>query len=427
MSGSEEEIYSTMFSSLRHPARRKILRMLSEKQMTFSQMLELLGISSSHLTYHLENLGELVSKTESGEYRLSTFGAASVDTMRIVEEAPAVRSRQRWFLPFRWKSVLAVLVVGLVLAASLSYLQYGALKQLSNEQAQLESKYNQLLSWSSGTNEAIAFLRDVIQIDVTKYHATLLSNTVEVRSDLGGVVEEILRYSLTSRDSKGDVVFRFRNNELSMYQVNLLEGSLVYAQPQPYSVVDAAKNLLGRLKTFEGASYFDDMSNMLASVNGTENAQVTQNNTKLTVSVSGDTTEVQWFYTENGVDFSQKGVHLTYENGVLKELTDGWFLLKIGNAQLNVSSEQAIELARSAVKGFTWKADDGTDVSTFTVLDTPISVVFHPTQREEYLTLIPYWYVTLYLDKVYPGGVNRIDVGVWADTGAVAQVKALNS
>ncbi len=395
--------------------------------MTFSQMLEILGISSSHLTYHLENLGDLVSKTESGEYRLSTFGAASVDTMRIVEEAPAVRSRQRWFLPFRWQCVLAVLVVGLVLVASFSYLQYGALDKLSSEQAQLESKYNQLLSWSSGTNEAIAFLRDVVQIDVTKYHATLLSNTVEVRSDLGGVVEEILRYSLTSSDSKGDVVFRFRSNELSMYQVNLLEGSLLYAQPQPYSVVDAAKNLLGRLKTFEGASYFDDMSNMLASVNGTENAQVTQNNTKLTVSVSGDTTEVQWFYTENGVDFSQKGVHLTYENGVLKELTDGWFLLKIGNTQLNVSSEQAIELARSAVKGFTWKADDGTDVSTFTVLDTPVSVVFHPTQREEYLTLVPYWYVTLYLDKVYPGGVNRIAVGVWADTGAVAQVKALNS
>ena len=56
MPDSEEEIYSTMFSSLKHPARRKILRMLAEKQMTFSQMLEALGVSSSHLTYHLENL-----------------------------------------------------------------------------------------------------------------------------------------------------------------------------------------------------------------------------------------------------------------------------------------------------------------------------------------------------------------------------------
>jgi DNA-binding transcriptional ArsR family regulator len=426
LADSEEEIYSTMFSSLRHPARRKILRMLSEKSMTFSQMLEELAISSSHLTYHLENLGELVSKSESGEYRLSKFGEASVDTMRIVEEAPAVRSKQRWFLPFRWKAVLAMLLIGLIVVASLFYVQYGALTKLSAEQKELESKYNQLLSWSSGANEAIAFLRDVIQIDVTNYRATLLSNTVEVRSDLGGVVEEILRYSLTSSDSKGDVVFRFRNNELSMYQVNLLEGSLVYATPQPYSVADAARNLLGRLKTFEGATYFDDMSSMLASVNGTENAQVTQNNTKLVVSVSGDTTKFQWFFTANGVDFSQKGVHLTYESGALRELTDGWFLLKIGNTQLNVSSEQAVALARNAVKDFKWRADDGTEVSSFTVLDSPVSVVFHPTQREEYLTLVPYWYVTLYLDKVYPGGVNRIGVGVWADTGQIADTTALS-
>ncbi|MBM4401513.1 MAG: winged helix-turn-helix transcriptional regulator, partial [Crenarchaeota archaeon] len=89
MSNSEEEIYSTMFSSLKHPARRKILRMLSQKPMTFSQMLETLGVSSSHLTYHLENLGELLTKSEDGQYKLSTFGVASVNTMNIVEEAPA--------------------------------------------------------------------------------------------------------------------------------------------------------------------------------------------------------------------------------------------------------------------------------------------------------------------------------------------------
>ena len=54
-------------------------------------MLEELGISSSHLTYHLENLGELVSKTSDGRYQLSKFGEGAVDTMKIVEEAPVVR------------------------------------------------------------------------------------------------------------------------------------------------------------------------------------------------------------------------------------------------------------------------------------------------------------------------------------------------
>ncbi|MGO8805362.1 MAG: ArsR family transcriptional regulator [Candidatus Bathyarchaeia archaeon] len=44
MSDAKEEIYSTMFSSLKHPARRKILRVLSEKPLTFSEMLNLLGV-----------------------------------------------------------------------------------------------------------------------------------------------------------------------------------------------------------------------------------------------------------------------------------------------------------------------------------------------------------------------------------------------
>jgi DNA-binding transcriptional ArsR family regulator len=423
MSDSEEEIYSIMFSSLRHPARRKILRMLSEKPMTFSQMLEELGISSSHLTYHLENLGELVSKTESGVYKLSTFGAASVNTMRIVEEAPAVRSRQR--LPLRWRSVLAVLAVGLVLLAAFSYVQYSALQRLSGEYEVLESNYAQLLSRSSGADDAIAFLRDVIQIDFGAYRATLLGDTVEHRSDLGGVVEEVLRYSLTSSESKLDVVFRFRNNVLSRYQIYLLEGSPIYAQPQPYLVLDAAGSLLGRFRSFEVADYLGEMSSLLASINGTENTEVTQGNTKLMVSVSGEKTEVLWLYTENGVDFSPKSLSLIYESGVLKELTDGWFLWGIGSVTVNVSSEEAVEIARDAVKSYTWTAN-GAEVSGFKVLDEPVSAVFHPISREEPLALVPYWYVTLYLDKVYPGGVNRLAVGVWADTAHVAEIKTLS-
>ena len=91
---SKEEIYSIMFSSLKHPVRRKILRILADKSLAFSELLELLGISSSNLTYHLENLGELVSKNETGVYRLSTFGQAAVGTMKIVEAAPQVQPKK---------------------------------------------------------------------------------------------------------------------------------------------------------------------------------------------------------------------------------------------------------------------------------------------------------------------------------------------
>jgi hypothetical protein len=56
--------------------------------MSFSEILEALGVSSSFLTYHIENLGELVSKTDSGKYRLSTFGEAAMATMTKVEDIP---------------------------------------------------------------------------------------------------------------------------------------------------------------------------------------------------------------------------------------------------------------------------------------------------------------------------------------------------
>ena len=158
VSDSEETIYSTMFSSLKHPSRRKILRMLADEPLSFSKMLEKLGISSSHLTYHLENLGELVSKMENGEYKLSTFGAASVDTMKLVEEAPAVRSKYGFPLSLRWRSILAILIIGIVLLASMSYVQYASLNHLSGEHELLESKYDQLLSRSAGADDAITFI-----------------------------------------------------------------------------------------------------------------------------------------------------------------------------------------------------------------------------------------------------------------------------
>ncbi|MGA3112072.1 MAG: winged helix-turn-helix domain-containing protein, partial [Candidatus Bathyarchaeia archaeon] len=95
MASSEDEIYSIMFSSLKHPARRKIIRMLSIKPMTFMDIAEQLDISSSKLTYHLESLGDLINKMENGQYKLSTFGLATVSAMKGVEDAPEIEPKRR--------------------------------------------------------------------------------------------------------------------------------------------------------------------------------------------------------------------------------------------------------------------------------------------------------------------------------------------
>jgi len=403
--------------------------MLSEKSTGFSQMLEELGVSSSHLTYHLESLGELVSKMESGDYKLSTFGEAAVNTMRIVEDAPAVQSENSKFRFLRWKPVIALLVIGLVLLGSFSVLQYNAMNQLSEEHRKLQDSYNQLLSLTGSTDKARRFLQNVVKLDLTKYDATLLSNTVGP-SDLAGVTEQILKYSLTGSESKMDVVLRFRNNFLSAYEVTLLDGTPIYDEPQAFSVLESAWWLLEKLKLYEEAPYLNSMIDILSRFPEINEIEMTEGNLNFNVSISGlnnERTEIGWFYTENDVDFIPKGFKLVFENHVLTKLSDGYFLFTIGSTQINVDSVEAIQIARNAVNGYTWRNANGQQVSGFTIKQA--SAVFHPVPREgeeDVLALFPCWYVTLYLDNIYSDNINRISVGVWADTGKIEQIKPLS-
>lgn len=391
--------------------------------MTFSQLLDTLEVSSSNLTYHLDSLGELLYKTESGAYKLSTFGMASVNTMKIVEEAPVVKEKFPFSLP--WKYVFTVFTIAIIVLAAFSTVQYTTLNHMSSEYNDLESRYNQLLSWSAGANNAVDFLKDVVQVDTTRYDVTLLSNNVEQRSDLGGVVEQILRYALSSSESKFDVLFRFRNSQLSRYQIVLVEGSPIFAEAQPISVLDSAKGFLERLKSYKIASYLENMSKIAESLNTLANAEISEGNMKLAISVSASEVEVWWMYTDNGVDFSPKSLRLIYKDGVLTDMIDGYYIFTVANTRKDISSDKAIEIARNAATGFTWNAN-GTIISSFNVLPQPVTATFHPAPREEPLALVPYWQVTLYLDKVYPGGVNRLAVGVWADTGAVAEIRTMS-
>jgi DNA-binding transcriptional ArsR family regulator len=84
----EEETYSLIFKTLRHPIRRKILRIMVDKQLAFSEILDILSIDSGHLSYHMENLGELVRHSPNGKYELSNIGRAAVNLMSGVEERP---------------------------------------------------------------------------------------------------------------------------------------------------------------------------------------------------------------------------------------------------------------------------------------------------------------------------------------------------
>jgi hypothetical protein len=426
-----EEIYSIMFKSLKHPIRRKILRILADKPLQFSEMLELLGISSSNLTYHLDNLGELVSKDEKGIYRLSTFGHASVNTMKVVEDAPTSPRKKRSAATRKWIIISSALLIGLILFASLAALEITTLNAALADRDSYQAKYTQLLSWTSTTDEAIDFLRTVVQLDTTKYQATLVSRSTDPRSDLGGITEETMYYTLTGTDSTGKtnkltVQFTFRNHEFFKYKVDIDEGSPIYASPQSPFVLDAAKNIIDRMYTYNpNGTYLTNMSRLveMVSLNSEKNLEIKEGNIKLNTTVSGDSADVIMAYTENGVDFSRKCLDITIENGVLTDLTNSWGLYSIGNAAVTISSDRAVTLAKNALTDFTW-TNGGVAITTFQYNTQPASVTFFPGTKSD-TTLYPQWTVVFYLDRIY-GQAYQISVKVWADTGEIASRNALN-
>lgn len=120
----EEETYSTVFTALRHPVRRRILRTLSQGSRTFTDMQNSFKVNGAVLTYHLDAMKDLICKLEDGKYCLSTMGEGAMALMERVEEPPEVAPTKPSPKSSRRLSILqsATICISLVLLVSGTYL-----------------------------------------------------------------------------------------------------------------------------------------------------------------------------------------------------------------------------------------------------------------------------------------------------------------
>jgi len=420
-STSEDEIYSIMFSSFKHPIRRKILRILDSKSMTFMELVEALGISTPSLTYHLESLGELISKLDNGTYKLSAFGHASISALKGVEDVHSIEPKRRWFA-LNSRTVFAALLIVIVLLSSFSVIQLNKNDQLLESQQILHAENQQLKSWGMGTDKVANFLYNVTHINTRNYIISLLSNDLYWRTDfVVGIPEETATYSLTSSNSNLIVQFRFRNNHFSRYELTMIESSPIFTQNVPNSLLLNAHWILSSYQTYSGDEYIVDMLNLLSQISSTQSITVTEGNMKLEVSLSGATAELSWLYTENGIDYKAKSLQMIFQNNVLVTMTDNYFLYQKASSIISITKERAIEIAENYVKTMTYPIE-GEQVSGFQTISPP-TVQMLPNVRGGSVELYPYWYIELKLDRIYPGGLNIVGIGIYADTGQIGDVR----
>lgn len=279
--------------------------------------------------------------------------------------------------------------------------------------------------------KAVAFLTNVTGLDMKKYdvklgvdrHEPYDPNLPPPRS------EETVHCNLTTTDGRIlNVICMFRGDSVIWCKLYPIKGSPLFAQSKPSNDIIATKNLLDRLQNFSATTYLPTMRSMLDSVSKIEYSNITIGDTKLEILVEGASTTFMegtsttfiWSSAIKDAENNQKVVAITLHDGQFEFFADNWNLYKIGNADVKISREEAIEIAKEHARAYVWTAGNVT-VSNVGFADIPVDAELSMQDRGNY-TLYPIWFILLPLDKVYPGLVTGIQIEVWADSGEVSSI-----
>jgi hypothetical protein len=281
-------------------------------------------------------------------------------------------------------------------------------------------------SISTAQEKALAFIENVLPIDIAQYNITLSNYGVPKLPDIGTYKQndgnqEVLVYSLESEASSINVICTLNDGILYMCQADVQKGSVITDQPYT-NTADAAKSFL---KEYQAFSNLDstEMIAMLANVDPTKNTTITSGELNLIVShkdlagtAFGDSINFRWVRTINGCDYLT--INTVFRDGVFSSFIDHRARYSIGGTAVNITKEQAMDIAMKYIQNYSYRISDDLVVSDFNVTEDRTVANLVPTIKEGN-ALYPYWSVILYLNQTYPGSVTSLLLGIWADTGDV--------
>ncbi len=265
----------------------------------------------------------------------------------------------------------------------------------------------------------ISFLSDVVHIDVSQYVANPISYSVDYPKAYGELPHSVGLLRLSSVNSEIDVDYTTINGSLVSCGLTINKGTPLLTVKLS-DIQDKTQDFLSRYQEFAQAPYVEPVINMITSLDLTKNTSSTSDNVKLTVTNEDNLTIVKAYYTADGADFPQKSIGVTFKNGIFYDFGNGWNLYKIGSEGLQISREQAIEIALMQAKNYTFQVSQGTDnysTVNFTIDESKTVTTLSAGPREP-LTLYPVWNIQLYFDKLYYNyyGIQAV---IWADTGQI--------
>lgn len=284
------------------------------------------------------------------------------------------------------------------------------------------------------TEKVLEFLRDMFNLDITKYEITLTTNATNYWSMLGGIAQTTGQYRLDSTgllDSTGQcgksiltVSFTLWDDEL--ISCNFYESSLgppLYISQPTANLKDAVLVFLQNYQARTSDTQLTQMGTLVNSVDVKSNTTNIIGNLKLTVSTQNDVTLFTWSNTLNGAVCSQ--LYLEYCKGQLSAFGDNRKFYRVGSSEVNISEEEAISIALKRVETYSYRYQDN-EITDFTINEKLVIAQPHMLNKtNDPMEIYPCWIVDLGLDDVYPGNIAYIQVWLWADSGEAFICRAM--
>jgi hypothetical protein len=281
--------------------------------------------------------------------------------------------------------------------------------------------------------EALVVFNDVVGLDMEAYSANMRKHFQDVY--FGVLLEEVVQYNLESNGTRARMECTFTNGTLRTINVWELVGVPNMIQPVS-DVLEMAKGFLSRYQNYSGFSHCDVLKPMLDTVTGSENVTTISDDVKLVVTVTRKYTSFRWTYTLNGGEATSKCLVLNFERGFLNYFIDNWNFYKIGGLGTMLSREEAIDAAIEAAENYSWRVSMGNgtwlEVTEFNITEVNEATLMfsndiwpEDARGGDPLTLYPRWRIKLHFDKLYPGKVYGVNVGLWGDTGEVHRIRTM--
>lgn len=278
---------------------------------------------------------------------------------------------------------------------------------------------------TTAKDQALTFIENALPVDLSKYTVNLTSHSTLAGVPIAGAIEQnstrvidMVQYTLHSNQSTIDVICNIEKNAMVFCQVYEKEGEIINDK-QHTNPRDAVASFLEGYQTYTKIDS-TNLIGMLDNVDTTKNSTTTIGNTKLTVSnavwAGEEITFFNWANTINGADYTSLQISLK-KNGVIDTLLDNRAIYTIGDTSINISKEQAIDIALKNLHSYSYNMSDQYIVSDFNVTEGMITAKL-ATSPVNY-TLRPYWDIRMPLNQTYPGNVQGITVFIWANTGEI--------